>query len=386
MFIALSDVDDRPASATYVSAPPPGSPAWLSQVVGGMLNCEGGNLGGVVDGTSNTFLCIEDASRSILSVSRFGAYSSRVSPVDPPADPIDGLSGGGSRSQTAAACLLGRTRMRARTASRVRATQFCPGLRIAKVNQYKKPIGGPAECLWSINNCGPNDEPFAFHPGGVNAVIGRRLRAFRCGNDRRIVIKFMVGTADGRSSTRLTSLDGDRGRMLSPGRQRSGPFLCACPDRCPHSPRLIRCRVPASVRSGAAVFVPVSQLPFKAPGGGCPCSCSWSWWKEWIRAASQPYCLTGLVARPVGKYSSGGGGPVCRADNGGHDRSRTAVPTRLSCTSPGCSRSGDTDFETTRPAPPGAGRVERETASISSTRPIGYRWHRRTSTRRVAGR
>lgn len=38
------------------------------------------------------------------------------------------------------------------------------------VNNSEKPIGGPAGCPWTTNNCGPNDEPFSFHGGGVNAV------------------------------------------------------------------------------------------------------------------------------------------------------------------------------------------------------------------------
>ena len=97
MFPALSDVDARPTSPTFMQrTTPSGSAAWLSQVVAGMLTCDGGNLGGVVDGTSNTFLCLEDASRSYPTVPRFGAYSSRVGPVASPADPIEGRSGSGS--------------------------------------------------------------------------------------------------------------------------------------------------------------------------------------------------------------------------------------------------------------------------------------------------
>jgi prepilin-type N-terminal cleavage/methylation domain-containing protein/prepilin-type processing-associated H-X9-DG protein len=39
------------------------------------------------------------------------------------------------------------------------------------VNNNEKPIGGGAGCPWTTNNCGPNDEPFSFHGGGVNAVF-----------------------------------------------------------------------------------------------------------------------------------------------------------------------------------------------------------------------
>ena len=28
-----------------------------------------------------------------------------------------------------------------------------------------------AGCPWTCNNCGLNDEPFSFHPGGCNAVL-----------------------------------------------------------------------------------------------------------------------------------------------------------------------------------------------------------------------
>ena len=44
--------------------------------------------------------------------------------------------------------------------------------RLAKINNNANPIGGSANCPWSNNNCGPNDEPFSFHTGGAQAVFG----------------------------------------------------------------------------------------------------------------------------------------------------------------------------------------------------------------------
>ena len=35
------------------------------------------------------------------------------------------------------------------------------------VNNNSNPIGGPTNCLWTTNNCGPNDEPFSFHAGDM---------------------------------------------------------------------------------------------------------------------------------------------------------------------------------------------------------------------------
>lgn len=36
------------------------------------------------------------------------------------------------------------------------------------LNNTSNPVGGSAStCLWSVNNCGPNDEPFSTHAGGL---------------------------------------------------------------------------------------------------------------------------------------------------------------------------------------------------------------------------
>jgi prepilin-type N-terminal cleavage/methylation domain-containing protein/prepilin-type processing-associated H-X9-DG protein len=39
------------------------------------------------------------------------------------------------------------------------------------VNNNPKPMGGPPSCLWSVVNCGPNEETFSFHPGGANVAM-----------------------------------------------------------------------------------------------------------------------------------------------------------------------------------------------------------------------
>ena len=35
------------------------------------------------------------------------------------------------------------------------------------INNNSIPIGGPSNCIWTTNNCGPNDEPFSFHAGDM---------------------------------------------------------------------------------------------------------------------------------------------------------------------------------------------------------------------------
>jgi len=197
MVFALSDVDAAPGSATYgMRTPGSGSAAWLAQVVAPMLNCDGGGMGQVLDGTSKTLLWIEDASRSNPTVARFGAISSRVSPVSSPADPVpygSALPGtpGGRRVYAWADPDA--------VANGYSGPSNSLGSRVAKLNNNKQPVGGPAECLWSVNNCGPNDEPFGFHPGGVNSTFGDGSVRYLNDDIDGVVVKWMVGASDGQN-------------------------------------------------------------------------------------------------------------------------------------------------------------------------------------------
>ena len=74
-----------------------------------------------------------------------------------------------------------------------------PGSKVAQLNNYASPDGGPPECRWSVNNCGPNDEPFAFHPGGVNATMGDGSVRFLADSIDGVVVKWMVGAEDGQT-------------------------------------------------------------------------------------------------------------------------------------------------------------------------------------------
>ena len=40
------------------------------------------------------------------------------------------------------------------------------------VNNNKTPRGGPTACPWDVNNCGPFEEIFSFHPAGANVLLG----------------------------------------------------------------------------------------------------------------------------------------------------------------------------------------------------------------------
>jgi prepilin-type N-terminal cleavage/methylation domain-containing protein len=184
MIIALSDVDSRIGSPTFgMRTPNSGSDEWKSQVVAPMLNS---------DGSSNTLMWIEDAGRSHPDVSEYGAYSARFTPVSNPADPIDMASGPNGRRvfAWADADAVG-------NGFSGPSNAVAPGSRAARLNNYSTPDGGPAECRWSVNNCGPNDEPFSFHVGGLNATMGDGSVRFLSEQIDGIVVKWMVGAEDG---------------------------------------------------------------------------------------------------------------------------------------------------------------------------------------------
>ncbi len=154
----------------------------------GMLNCDGRKMAAVLDGTSNTLLMIEDASRSHPSVETFGSGSSRQSPI------LDGVAGDGT-------CVNNCRRMYAWAdpdagGNGVSGPHNSAGSKQAKVNNNNAPFGGPGTCKWTTNNCGPNDEPFSFHGSGVNAVMGDGSVRFINDSITPLTLKYIVGATD----------------------------------------------------------------------------------------------------------------------------------------------------------------------------------------------
>jgi prepilin-type N-terminal cleavage/methylation domain-containing protein/prepilin-type processing-associated H-X9-DG protein len=193
MFIDLTDIMETPNHALFGErTQPTGSALWLTQVRAGMLNCDGGGFGRVTDGTSNTILCVEDAGRAHPNVATFGALSNRKTPVSGAANPIPMSSGGDGRRMFAwaDADAVGNGFSGPSSAA-------SPGSRKVKFNNYATPTGGPPECRWSVNNCGPNDEPFSFHTGGVNATMGDGSVRFIADSTDAIILKWMAGASDG---------------------------------------------------------------------------------------------------------------------------------------------------------------------------------------------
>jgi prepilin-type N-terminal cleavage/methylation domain-containing protein/prepilin-type processing-associated H-X9-DG protein len=191
MFIAVTDIEDgSPGTTGTVGARATSGARRTAMTVPGMLSCEGGTIATVSDGSSNTILCIEDAGRAHPNVGLYGSASSRPSAVVTEtypmpsnlrrmyawADPDSGTNGLSGPSNST-------------------------GSQIASVNNKKTPTGGPADCPWATNNCGPNDEPFSFHTGGVNCAMGDGSVRFIRDSVDALTLKWMAGSNDGRNYT-----------------------------------------------------------------------------------------------------------------------------------------------------------------------------------------
>ena len=188
MVPVMSDVED----ATGIRNKTKDANGVLIHAVYGMLGLNTTPLS-CTDGLSNTIMVIEDAGRAYTPVAKFGAGSSRPSPV----------------GTTAAHPAKGDSTKQADNARRVYAwadpDAFGNGFsgsengtnKIARINNNASPTGGPADCLWSKNNCGPNDEPFSFHGGGVNATMGDGSVRFIKETVTATTVKYSIGATDG---------------------------------------------------------------------------------------------------------------------------------------------------------------------------------------------
>jgi prepilin-type N-terminal cleavage/methylation domain-containing protein len=69
------------------------------------------------------------------------------------------------------------------------------------INNNSTPVGGPTTCLWSTNNCGPNDEIFSFHSGGAVAVMADGSAHFITDSIAATVMRTLVSRSENDVST-----------------------------------------------------------------------------------------------------------------------------------------------------------------------------------------
>lgn len=192
MFISVTDVEERAGQAWEQWSRPTTNADRVSNTRKGCLSCEGkSGFNLIVDGSSNTILCIEDAGRAHPNVGTFGALSSRPSVIATDSVAWSGGSTGGRRMYAWADPDSGTNGLSGPS------NAAAPASRVLKINQNKTPIGGPASCRWANNNCGPNDEPFSFHTGGVNCTMGDGSVRFISDSVDAMMLKAAAGAQDG---------------------------------------------------------------------------------------------------------------------------------------------------------------------------------------------
>ena len=183
MVPVMSDVSDTTKARD--TAQPRSSMAF------GMLGIDKGPLS-CTDGTSNTLMIIEDAGRAYTTVGIFGSGSSRPSPLTTSPKPAigDTAANGNARRVYAWADpdAFG---------NGFSGPSNSTGSKVAKINNNATPVGGPTTCSWKTNNCGPNDEPFSFHTGGVTGVMGDGSVRFIRDSVDPVVLKYAIGATDG---------------------------------------------------------------------------------------------------------------------------------------------------------------------------------------------
>jgi prepilin-type N-terminal cleavage/methylation domain-containing protein len=65
------------------------------------------------------------------------------------------------------------------------------------INQNKTPKNGPAACPWTTKECGPNTEPFSYHDGGAQALMGDGTVRFISDNIDLQTLRRLISRADG---------------------------------------------------------------------------------------------------------------------------------------------------------------------------------------------
>ena len=130
----------------------------------GMLTTRYRRHGEITDGLSNTIMVAEDAGRD----ERMRSGHVYVDPVD------------------------GETRRFWRWAELDSAIGVS-----ATINNNRHPMGGPENCLWTVNNCGPNEEIFSFHTGGAQVVMGDGSVHFLSENLPAEILRALVTPQEG---------------------------------------------------------------------------------------------------------------------------------------------------------------------------------------------
>jgi prepilin-type processing-associated H-X9-DG protein len=203
-----TDIDPDPSSATYGMRNENGTR------MDGALCVPSTPIAAIRDGTSNTIAIIEDAGRTApASAAAFASYSKYTDPTVAlggtiaPADQALTDTNNPNTANPAPYRAMWRWADQDACGSGISGP---PNVSGKFINQNATPIGGPPTgggcptlnvggqgCPWNCNNCGPNDEPFSFHPGGCNAVLCDGSVKFLSDTINGVTLRFSVTRAEG---------------------------------------------------------------------------------------------------------------------------------------------------------------------------------------------
>jgi len=165
----------------------------------GALACPASPLSAIMDGTSCTILVIEDVGRNHPSLlyktqSKYKADTSAMCPAGA-ADAADLATY--NTATSGANCGVYRWIDPDAGGSGVSGPPNATAGFTHYINNNATPLGGPTGAEWTNNNCGLNDEPFAFHIGGCNAILADGSVHFLTENIAPKLMRALVSRAEG---------------------------------------------------------------------------------------------------------------------------------------------------------------------------------------------
>ncbi|SFI75087.1 DUF1559 domain-containing protein [Planctomicrobium piriforme] len=162
-----------------------------------------GKISDATDGLSNTVALWEDSGRPANITGKYGAGIEANGVADPNwgtagLEACSGTYWDGGSSSTGTYQRCPNRWADGDTGNGVSGPNQATGGSLNQfLNNNKTPKGGPSTCYWSVNNCGPNDEPFSPHVGGVQCVLGDGSVRFVSENVSGITVGLLCAPADG---------------------------------------------------------------------------------------------------------------------------------------------------------------------------------------------
>lgn len=152
------------------------------------LGLYGNSMAAIRDGTANTITIVEDAGRPGGIV---GAYN-----------PLQRTIGGAPGLVASELCGSGMSCPNRWADPDIGSgvsgpPNNTPATRVRVLNNNNTPFGGPGTCPWTTNNCGPNDEPFSLHSGGLHALMGDGTVRFLSDNLDTQIVRRLCARMDG---------------------------------------------------------------------------------------------------------------------------------------------------------------------------------------------